>query len=185
MAIVVVNHVFKHVTRRNNIVITSTGTLNNNTPLSIRINRLLSTWPCSSNAGISPSPLISLFHLEFFQQLPKHHTINPLWSALTPSTNLANKQTTTKTNIHLGIHRILTENCLTCLSNWQKWVIKCIGTLYYKLTIQRQLEAISGNKDFLLKENVIQLGENWEISGVPSLLCIMCDLIPDKCTLCT
>lgn len=86
MVIVVVNHVFKHVTRRNNTVITSTGTLNNNTPLSIRIiNRFLSAWPCSPNAGISLSPLIFLFHLEFFQQSPKHHATNPLWSALIPN----------------------------------------------------------------------------------------------------
>lgn len=55
MVIVVVNHVLKHVTGRNHIVITTTGTLNKNTPLSTSIiNKLLSARSCSPNTGISP-----------------------------------------------------------------------------------------------------------------------------------
>lgn len=57
MVIVVVNHMLKHITKRNHIVITSTGTLNNNTPLSTSItNKFLSAWSWSTNTGISPLP---------------------------------------------------------------------------------------------------------------------------------
>lgn len=80
MVIVVVNHVLKHVTGRNQIVITSTGTLNKNTPLSTSIiNKLLSARSCSPNTGF-PSPLISLFHRELFQQSLKDHIFWSSWS---------------------------------------------------------------------------------------------------------
>lgn len=186
MVIVVVNHVLKHVTRRNHIVITSTGTLNNNTPLSTSIiNKFLSAWSCSPNTGISPSPLIPLFHLELFQQSLKDHIIGSLWSE--NYTQLKLKKQPPSLNIHLGrIHWILPGNCTPCLSNWEKIVTKSIWTLYYKLrTIQKQVEGISGNKDCLLKQNVVQSRENGEISKFPRYALITCDLNFDKCTLCT
>lgn len=144
MVIVVVNHVLKHVTRRNHTVITSTGTLNNNTPLSTSIiNKFLSAWSRSPNTGIYPSPLISLSHLELFQQSLKATLLGLCGLRIIPSSNKKKilKKKKSSLNVHLGrIHWILPGNCTACLSNCENIVTKSIWTLYYKLrTIQKQV----------------------------------------------